>query len=90
MNDIDSHQRRGVWLGVNADRAGHRAPLTHRKNSPLEGVNVLTGQKRKYALALMSGSSQAEAARKARLFRENRKVTGFTAGKRPGCHRVYQ
>jgi DNA-binding CsgD family transcriptional regulator len=83
MNDIDSHQRRGVWLGVNADRAGHRAPLTHRKNSPLEGVNVLTGQKRKYALALMSGSSQAEAARKAGYSEKTARSQGSRLAKDP-------
>lgn len=58
-------------------------PLTHRKNSLLEGVNVLTGQKRKYALALMSGSSQAEAARKAGYSEKTARSQGSRLAKDP-------
>lgn len=58
-------------------------PLTHRKNSPLEGVNVLTGQKRKYAQALMSGSSQADAARKAGYSEKTARSQGSRLAKDP-------
>jgi hypothetical protein len=61
----DACQPRGVSSRVNIDRPGHRPPLIRRKNPPLEGVNMLTAQKRKYALALMSGMSQKDAAIKA-------------------------
>jgi len=58
-------------------------PLTHRKNSSLEGVNVLTGQKRKYAQALMSGSSQADAARKAGYSEKTARSQGSRLAKDP-------
>lgn len=58
-------------------------PLTHRKNSLLEGVNVLTGQKRKFAQALMSGSSQAEAARKAGYSEKTARSQGSRLAKDP-------
>nr|WP_309578220.1 terminase small subunit [Scandinavium hiltneri] len=58
-------------------------PLTHRKNPLLEGVNVLTGQKRKFAQALMSGSSQAEAARKAGYSEKTARSQGSRLAKDP-------
>lgn len=58
-------------------------PLTRRKFSPLEGVNVLTGQKRKFAQALMSGSSQAEAARKAGYSEKTARSQGSRLAKDP-------
>ena len=58
-------------------------PLTHRKFSPLEDVDVLTGQKRKFAQALMSGSSQAEAARKAGYSEKTARSQGSRLAKDP-------
>lgn len=58
-------------------------PLTRRKNSLLEGVNVLTGQKRKFAQARMSGSSQAEAARKAGYSEKTARSQGSRLAKDP-------
>lgn len=58
-------------------------PLIYRKNPLLEGVNVLTGQKRKFAQALMSGSSQAEAARKAGYSEKTARSQGSRLAKDP-------
>ena len=58
-------------------------PLIHRKNPLLEGVNVLTGQKRKFAQALMSGSSKAEAARKAGYSEKTARSQGSRLAKDP-------
>lgn len=58
-------------------------PLTHRKNSLLEGVNMLTAQKRKFAVALMSGMSQKDAAIKAGYSEKSARSKGSQLAKDP-------
>ena len=58
-------------------------PLIRRKNPPLEGVNMLTAQKRKYALALMSGMSQKDAAIKAGYSEKSARSKGSQLAKDP-------
>lgn len=58
-------------------------PLTRRKNSPLEGINMLTAQKRKFALALMSGMSQKDAAIKAGYSERSARSKGSQLAKDP-------
>lgn len=58
-------------------------PLTHRKNSTLKGINMLTAQKRKFAVALMSGMSQKDAAIKAGYSEKSARSKGSQLAKDP-------
>lgn len=57
--------------------------LTHRKNPLLEGINMLTAQKRKFAVALMSGMSQKDAAVKAGYSEKSARSKGSQLAKDP-------
>lgn len=77
------HLRVGGIFGAKSDPLDTTTSLTHRKNSPLEGINMLTAQKRKFALALMTGASKKDAAIKAGYSEKSARSKGSQLAKDP-------